>query len=87
MFGLSELKQTRVYQQGREEGREEGRANEARSLILRQLTRRVGSLPNPIAEQVNGLSVDALEELGEALLDFTGIEDVEQWLRAIAPQQ
>ncbi|MEO1520365.1 MAG: Rpn family recombination-promoting nuclease/putative transposase [Cyanobacteria bacterium J06633_2] len=86
MFGLSELKQTRVYQQGREEGREEGRENEARSLILRQLTRRVGSLSTSLVESINTLSVEALEELGEALLDFTSIEDVNRWLSANASQ-
>jgi predicted transposase YdaD len=56
MFGLSELKQTRVYQQGREEGREEGRESEAR-LILRLLTRRMGELPESIVQQVNVLSI------------------------------
>jgi predicted transposase/invertase (TIGR01784 family) len=76
MFGISEMKQTRVYQ----EGLEQGRTVEARSLILRQLHRRIGKLPDAMVEQVNQLSLDAVEALGEALLDFQNIGDLNQWL-------
>jgi len=31
-------------------------------------------------EQVRSLPIDILESLGEALLDFTGIEDLDIWL-------
>lgn len=78
MFGLSELKQTRVYQQGREEGREEGE----QSLILRQLSRCIGELPDTLRDQVIALPLETLEELGEALLDFEEIEDLQNWLLA-----
>ncbi|MEL6223908.1 MAG: Rpn family recombination-promoting nuclease/putative transposase [Cyanobacteria bacterium J06627_8] len=88
MFGLSELKQTRVYQQGKEEGIEQGKEEGIeqgieqgeRSLITRQLSRLIGHLPQPIIEQLNMLSPDALEALGEALLDFRDIDDLNQWL-------
>jgi predicted transposase YdaD len=78
MFGLSELKQTRVYQQGREEGREEGE----QSLILRQLSRCIGELPDTLRDQIIALPLESLEELGEALLDFEEIEDLQDWLLA-----
>ncbi|BAC91752.1 DUF4351 domain-containing protein [Gloeobacter violaceus] len=67
-------------QRGREEGREEGRAQEARNIVLRQLVRRIGTLEASEREQVEGLSVDQLERLGEALLDFNGPESLSQWL-------
>ena len=51
-----------------------------RSLILRQLARRVGELPLEIRSQVEALSIEQLELLGEALLDFTGLPDLQQWL-------
>lgn len=38
MFGLSDLKQTRVYQEGREEGRQEGREEGARQEKLRMVS-------------------------------------------------
>jgi heme oxygenase len=51
-----------------------------RSLILRQLTRRVGVLSNPIQAQVEALSLEQIEALGEALLDFTDLADLEAWM-------
>ncbi|MDB9526992.1 Rpn family recombination-promoting nuclease/putative transposase [Oscillatoria sp. CS-180] len=76
MLGLSELRETRVYQEGREEGREE----EARSLISRQLTRKLGPLPDSLQAQVKALSLEQLEALGEALFDFAEASDLEGWL-------
>ncbi len=52
-----------------------------RSLILRQLVRRVGSLPAEVQLSVEALSLAQLERLGEALLDFTTIADLEFWLQ------
>jgi Domain of unknown function (DUF4351) len=56
------------------------RQESERSLILRQLNRRVGTLPETIQAQVEALSLEHLEMLGEALLDFTGLADLENWL-------
>jgi predicted transposase YdaD len=67
MLGIT-LKETRVYQ--------EARQDEARSLILRQLNRRVGTLPDSVIERVNALLLDQLEALGEALLDFATVDDL-----------
>ncbi len=83
MFGLSELKQTRVYQQGQEEGRE----NEAQSLVLRLLTRRLGDLPELVREQVAQLPLTSLEDLGEALLEFSELKDLQRWLAAHSRQE
>jgi Domain of unknown function (DUF4351) len=67
-------------QRTRQEGIEEGAARE-RSLILRQLTRRVGSLSTDLRSRVESLSLEQLESLGEALLDFSAIADLETWLQ------
>jgi predicted transposase YdaD len=53
-----------------------------RSLIVRQLTRRCGELSDEHQSQVHALSLTQLENLGEALLDFTDIADFEQWLQS-----
>jgi predicted transposase YdaD len=66
-------------QKGREEGREEGLRRE-RSLILKQLSRRVGILSPEIIAQVQILSTEQLESLGEALLDFTQPQELTDWL-------
>jgi predicted transposase/invertase (TIGR01784 family) len=67
------LQQTRVYQEAKEE--------EARSLILRQLVRRVGELSDSVRSKIETLSLSQLEALAEALLDFGAIADLEAWLQ------
>ena len=57
-----------------------GEIKEAKTLILRQLTRRVGVLSPVVEDQIKALPLARLEELGEALLDFTGLVDLETWL-------
>ena len=51
-----------------------------RSLILRLLARKLGDLPDEIPAQVGELSLNQLEDLGEALLDFAELVDLENWL-------
>jgi Domain of unknown function (DUF4351) len=58
----------------------EGRTTEGQSLILKQLTHKLGDLPIELAAKVNGLSLERLEALGEALLDFQGKGDLIVWL-------
>lgn len=82
MLGLSELKQTRVYQEALAEGRQEGRRQEGRSLILRLVQRRFGDLPQTTICQIDTLSLEQLEALGEALLDFAEMADLQRWLAA-----
>ncbi len=51
-------------------------------LVLRQLQKRVGEIPEEVTKQVQTLSLEQLEALGEALLDFTAIDDLLNWLQA-----
>ncbi|MEW6352000.1 MAG: Rpn family recombination-promoting nuclease/putative transposase [Thermodesulfobacteriota bacterium] len=69
--------------QGIEQGMMEGRRREASSLTIRLLTRKLGGLDDPTRDRVGQLSLEELEALGEALLDFTGSADMEQWLDAL----
>ncbi|MBC7972164.1 MAG: DUF4351 domain-containing protein [Verrucomicrobia bacterium] len=62
-----------------EQGIEQGIERE-RSLILRQLTRKVGTLPDAVRSRVEALAITQLESLGEALLDFSSLSDLEVWL-------
>ncbi|WP_105219722.1 DUF4351 domain-containing protein [Gloeocapsopsis dulcis] len=67
-------------QEGRQEGKQEGKQEEARSLILRLLNRRIGSVDSQLQAQIRSLLLSQLEELGEALLDFTDASDLQTWL-------
>nr|WP_322664616.1 DUF4351 domain-containing protein [Dendronalium sp. ChiSLP03b]MDZ8208225.1 DUF4351 domain-containing protein [Dendronalium sp. ChiSLP03b] len=64
-----------------EEGLEIGREEGKRSLVLRQLNRRVGAIPDAMLSQFQALSLEQLEALGEALLDFNAIADLKEWLQ------
>jgi predicted transposase/invertase (TIGR01784 family) len=79
------MQESVIYQELREEARQEVRLEERlegeRSLILRLLTRKVGELPDSVRSQIAALPVDQLESLGEALLDFRTIADLDAWLR------
>ena len=70
-----------AFLQWEQQTQENSRREEARSLILRQLTRRVRDVPEPIRSQIDQLSLPQLEALGEALLDFNGSADLESWLQ------
>jgi Domain of unknown function (DUF4351) len=49
-------------------------------LIFRQLKRRVGNLSIEMEARVKALPLERLDELGEALLDFTQMGDLLAWL-------
>ena len=99
MFSVSELKQSKVYQEaldegrvegrvkglaeGRVEGRFEGRREEAQSLVLRQLVRRFGSIDGATESKVCSLSLSRLEDLGEALLEFRTPLELKNWLETV----
>lgn len=68
-------------QQGLQQGRYEGQI----SLTLRQLRRRLGEVSDELEERVKVLSSEQLEELGESLLDFNALADLENWLRKQQP--
>ena len=54
------------------------------SLILRQLVRRLGTIQPETENCIRQLSVEELENLGEAVLDFNHPSDLTVWLQANA---
>lgn len=49
-------------------------------MISRLLTRRFGAVAPEVREQIEKLSITQLEDLGEALLDFSSTADLTSWL-------
>jgi len=88
LFRSPIMRESTMYQailrEGRAEGLQlgltQGRTVEGKTLVLKQLTRKLGSLSPEITTKVSALSLKDLEALGEALLDFTSVEDLESWL-------
>ncbi len=68
-------------ERGIERGIEQGVAQGERALVLRQLTRRIGAIAPETEARINTLSLPQLEELGEALLDFSQPSDLSKWLQ------
>ena len=64
-------------QQGLQQGMQQGEAN----LTIRLLKRRCGNLTAIQEQKVRLLSISQLESLGEALLDFQNMSDLENWLQ------
>jgi predicted transposase YdaD len=80
MLGIT-LKETRVYQEIKEEGREEGREEATVNVIIRLLTKRFGKISEEMRSSISSLPLPVLEDLSEALLDFTSFADIQIWLK------
>ena len=79
MFDLEHMKQTRYWQDAQEQ--------EAISLVTRQLRRQLGTVSREQLEQLKEFSKEQVELLGEDLLDFSSMRDLEQWLDQHSRQQ
>jgi predicted transposase YdaD len=73
------MRESVTYQEILEEGLERGLQQE-RALVVRLLTKKIGNLTPKVQAQVSSLLIDRVESLGEALLDFTSMADLEVWL-------
>ncbi len=77
---LYQQDRARAIQEGLEQGRQEGRQEEGLSFVLRLLNSRLGLISQTLEEKVRQLPLNALEDLGEALLDFQTEADLSTWL-------
>ncbi|MFM6621639.1 MAG: DUF4351 domain-containing protein, partial [Dolichospermum sp.] len=69
------------YERGIEEGRQEGRQEGEQLVILKLLKKRLGELSPETTQRIQSLSVNQLENLSEALLDFSSMADLLNWLQ------
>jgi predicted transposase/invertase (TIGR01784 family) len=73
-----------IFQEGEARGEARGEAQGEvrgkRDLLIKQLTRRVGVLSVEMVGRVEGLSLERVEDLGVALLDFSSVDDLVGWL-------
>jgi predicted transposase YdaD len=77
-WDMTVLRESPWYQEIRQEGKQEGEL----TFALRLITRRFGSIAPDQEIKIRNLSLPQLEELGEALLDFSQASDLEDWLNA-----
>ncbi len=67
---------------GYERGKEEGKHQQGKTLIFKQLQKRLGEIPQQARSDIQDLSLHQLDALAEELLDFTSIADLLNWLSA-----
>ncbi len=65
-----------ILQQGLQQGRQQGEV----ALVTRLLKHRFGAIEDGAETRIRALSIDQLEALAEALLDFSQPEDLMHWL-------
>ncbi|MUG97541.1 Rpn family recombination-promoting nuclease/putative transposase [Scytonema sp. UIC 10036] len=73
MLGIT-LQETRVYREIKEEA--------TVNLVVRQLNKRFGEISEELRQQIANLPLPVVEDLSEALLDFTSVADLQAWLEA-----
>jgi predicted transposase YdaD len=73
-----QFEETRVYK--------DTRAEVTLNMVLRQLGRNCGQLSIELVREVTALPLDQLEALGDALLDFKKVKDLEKWLKENATE-
>lgn len=67
-------------EEGRAEGRVEGRAEGKLELLLKMLSIKLGELSETSLTQLEEISLERLDKLGEMLFEFQSITDLERWL-------
>ncbi|NJM48062.1 MAG: DUF4351 domain-containing protein [Alkalinema sp. RU_4_3] len=70
-----------ILRRGEARGEARGRKEEACDMVLRLLTRRAGSIAPQFEIQIRSLPRPELEQLADALLDFTSPTDLTTWLQ------
>ncbi len=68
------MRESVIYQEIIQEGK--------RDTIIRQLTRRIGTVSPQLQAQIQKLSIEQLDTLSEVLLDFSNAADLRVWLQS-----
>ncbi len=71
-----------ILQKGLQQGVQQGLQQGELAVVVRLLTRRIGQVPSEVRSQIEVLPLPQLENLAEALLDFTNLSDLVAWLEA-----
>lgn len=67
--------------EGKREGKKEGKKEGEMNLILRLLEKRFGKIGKVVKTKIDNLTLAELDSLGLALLDFSSLEDLQNWLK------
>lgn len=82
LFSGGIMRESVIYQEILEEGREEGKRQEALEYTMRLVRRWLGTEEPELEAQIQELTKQELEDLGEALLDFSEPAELTAWLES-----
>ena len=74
--------ETATEARGEIRGEVRGEEKKALSIVLRLLNRRIGLLDEAREAKVRELSVNQLDDLSEAIFDFSVLADLDRWLNS-----
>jgi predicted transposase/invertase (TIGR01784 family) len=78
------MKESVIYQEilarGEAVGAVKGKIIGERVIVSRLLTKKLGNLPIATQSQINELSIEQIEALGDVLLEFNQIDDLLAWM-------
>lgn len=80
LFREEIMRESVIYQDILQKGLQQGKQEGELAVVLRQLTRRIGTINPEVQERLRQLSIPQLEDLAEALLDFSDATDLTDWL-------
>ncbi len=72
------MQESVIYQEILQKGLQQGEL----AVVVRLLTRRLGTIPDQVRSLIQALPLPQLENLAIALLDFTNVNDLVAWLEA-----
>ncbi len=80
LFREEIMQESVIYQDILRQGEERGEQRGALKYTKRLLNKRFGEISSSIVNRLQALSGEQLQELGEAILDFSSLSDVIAWL-------
>jgi predicted transposase YdaD len=79
-WDMTVLRESPWYNAIVEEGLQQGLQQGEVRVILRQLRKCFGTIDFSLQTQIESLSIEQLEDLGESILDFNSLSDLQEWL-------
>ncbi len=79
------MQESVIYQDILQKGEQRGEQKGEQRTIIRLLNRRFGEIDSSLIDKIRMLTIEQLDNLADALLDFSDIADLVTWLNQHEP--
>ena len=79
------MQESVIYQDILQKGEQRGEQKGEQRTIIRLLNRRFGEIDSSLIDKIRMLTIEQLDNLADALLDFADIADLVTWLNQHEP--